>query len=143
MSEGKVFVDTNILIYAYDTSAGTKHTTAQKLMSDLWKERSGVISTQVLQEFYVNVTRKIPRPLDRLSARTIVEDLCNWDVVIIETDTLLAAIDLQQLYALSFWDSMILSAAVIAGAGVIMTEDLNHGQVMADIRICNPFVSHL
>ncbi len=140
MSAVKVFVDTNILIYAYDTSAGVKHETALKLLTDLWKERNGVVSTQVLQEFYVNVTRKIPRPLAVATARLIVEDLGNWDLVTVEIETILAAIDIQQLHALSFWDSMILAAAVSYGAGQIMTEDLNHGQVISGVRICNPFM---
>lgn len=142
MSADKVFVDTNILIYAYDTSAGTKHEAAHNLLSTLWKDRNGVISTQVLQEFYVNVTRKIPRPLEISFARMIVEDFAMWDVVTIETDTILAAIDLQQLNGLSFWDSMILAAAASAGASVLITEDLNHGQVITGVRVRNPFIGN-
>ena len=140
MSGDRYFVDTNILIYAYDTSAGIKHETAHTLLSSLWKNRNGVISTQVLQEFYVNVTRKIARPLEIASARMIIEDFATWDVVTIETDTILAAIDLQQLSALSFWDAMIMSAAASAGADVLLTEDLKHGQIIAGVKICNPFI---
>ncbi|HEY4745211.1 MAG TPA: PIN domain-containing protein [Desulfuromonadaceae bacterium] len=139
MSDGKVFVDTNILIYGYDTSAGSKHTVAAKLLADLWKSESGVLSTQVLQEFYVNVTRKIVRPLETIVARSIIEDLARWHVVTLETDTLLAAIDLQRTTMLSFWDAMIVAAAIAGGTEIIFTEDLNHGQIIGGVMVKNPF----
>ena len=72
MSVGKVFVDTNVLIYAYDVSSGVKHARAAELVTELWKSRTGLVSTQVLQEFYVTVTRKIARPLETSSARQII-----------------------------------------------------------------------
>jgi len=139
MSAGKVFVDTNILIYAYDASAGNKHLTASQQVADLWKAETGLISTQVLQEFYVNVTRKISKPLNISVARSIVEDLSRWEVVTLEPDTILAAIDLQRDHLFSFWDAMIVAAAFAGGAETLLTEDLNHGQTINGITILNPF----
>lgn len=136
----KLFVDTNILIYAYDTSAGQKHTVAVKLLADLWKTETGVISTQVLQEFYVNVTRKIAKPLEIPVARTIIEDLSRWEVVTVEPETILSAIDLQRDHLLSFWDAMILAAVFASGAETVLSEDMNHGQVIGGVAIRNPFL---
>src|SRR5438309_693072 len=127
MSEGKTFVDSNILVYGYDNSARDKHKLAQEVLVDLWNSGAGMISTQVLQEFFVNVTRKIPRPLPLTEARQIVADFLKWSVVIIEGPLLLRAIDLQGKYELSFWDSMILSAAIKGGATRVYSEDLQDG----------------
>ena len=140
MSAGKSFVDTNILIYAYDVSAGVKHATAVELIGSLWKSRQGLLSTQVLQEFFVNVTRKIARPLEVSTVRQIIEDLMRWNVVRIESKTILAAIDLQRDHLLSFRDAMIITAAMEGGADTLLTEDLNHGQVIGGIQVRNPFV---
>lgn len=139
MSAGKVFVDTNILIYAYDTSAGDKHLTAARQLTEIWKSETGLISTQVLQEFYVNVTRKIEKPLNISVARTIIEDISRWEVVTVEPDTILAAIDLQREHLLSFWDAMIVAAAIAGGAETVLTEDLNHGQTISGVTVRNPF----
>jgi predicted nucleic acid-binding protein len=80
MSGAKTFLDTNIVIYAYDASAGLKHEIARQIMTDLWTSGNGILSAQVLQEFYVNVTRKIPKPLDLDLARQIVADLLKWGI---------------------------------------------------------------
>ena len=77
---GKTFTDTNVLIYAHDTDAGRKHQIAKTVLRDLWSERTGVLSVQVLQEFYVNVTRKIPNPISKDSARTVVNNYAVWCV---------------------------------------------------------------
>ena len=140
MSVVRSFVDTNILVYAYDTSAGEKHATAVQLLADLWRQRSGVISTQVLQEFFVTVTRKIPRPLAIPLARAIIEDLSRWEVVAPGPEAVLQAIDLQRDYQLSYWDAMILTTAHLGGAAVLLTEDLNPGQEIAGVIITNPFI---
>lgn len=139
MTAGKVFVDTNILIYAYDTSAGDKHLTAARQIAELWKSETGLISTQVLQEFYVNVTRKIAQPLNISVARSIIEDMSRWEVVTVEPDTILAAIDLQREHTLSFWDAMIVAAAIAGGSETLLTEDLSHGQTIRGVTIRNPF----
>ena len=140
MSVGKCFVDTNILIYAYDVSAGPKHVKAADLVKELWKTRQGLLSTQVLQEFYVNVTRKIARPLEASIARQIVADFARWAVVSIEPNSTLAAIDLQRDHLLSFWDAMIITSAMEGGADALLTEDLNHGQVISGLTVRNPFL---
>jgi predicted nucleic acid-binding protein len=140
MSVGKVFVDTNVLIYAYDVSSGVKHARAAELVTELWKSRTGLVSTQVLQEFYVTVTRKIARPLETSSARQIISDLSRWEVVTIEPNTILAALDLQRDHLLSFWDAMNVTTALNGNAETLFTEDLNHGQVIGGVTVRNPFL---
>jgi predicted nucleic acid-binding protein len=140
MSVGRTFVDTNILIYAYDVSAGSKHARAAELVTELWKSRMGLVSTQVLQEFYVTVTRKIARPLESSSARRIITDLSRWEVITIEPNTILAALDLQRDNLLSFWDAMIVTTAANGNAETLFTEDLNHGQVIGGVTVRNPFL---
>ena len=137
----KVFVDTNILIYAYDLDAGQKNAISSAAIKDLWKNRSGIISIQVLQEFYVNVTRKIPNPLSKPKAREIIENYLAWDVELNEVITILAASEIEERYNLSFWDALIVAAACNAKADKIITEDLNHGQRIEGILIENPFAS--
>lgn len=140
MSGEKVFLDTNIIIYAYDISAGIKHDIAGKIMVGLWDSGSGVISTQVLQEFFVSVTKKIPGAIDAKLAKEIVNDLLKWDVVINDGETILGAIDIHLQYKYSFWDSMIIDAAIKGGAEVLFSEDLSDGQIIEEIMIKNPFV---
>ncbi len=139
MSGDKTFLDTNIVIYAYDASAGLKHEIARQIMTDLWTSGNGILSTQVLQEFYVNVTRKIPKPLDLDLARQIVADLLKWDVVVNGGDSILDAIDLQKRHNFSFWDAMIISSAVTGGAVTLLSEDLTDGQIIGGVAIRNPF----
>lgn len=135
----RVFVDTNILIYAYDLDAGAKHVRAQALVRSLWEAGGGMVSTQVLQEFYVNVTRKIPVPLTLAVARGIIDSYRAWQVEINSVDTLLQASEIQERHQLSFWDSMIVAAAAQGGAATLLSEDLNHGQQIGGVRIENPF----
>jgi predicted nucleic acid-binding protein len=136
---GRIFVDTNILIYAHDLDAGSKRKIAVAIMEELWEHQTGVISTQVLQEFYVNVTRKIPNPIPKTKARGIIENYRYWQVEQISPATILSASEIEERYMLSFWDSLIIAAASKANATKILTEDLNHGQVIAGILIENPF----
>ena len=137
---GKVFVDTNILIYAFDIDAGRKHEIAKEILKDLWAQKSGALSMQVLQEFYSNVTRKIAVPLSRSLARTIVMHYSQW---CIETSPaeITRAFQIEDLHQVSFWDALILAAAYKAEAGCVLTEDLNHGQRIEGIRIENPFLN--
>ena len=139
MNDGKVFLDTNIIIYAYDTSAGEKHRIARKTMEDLWDSSHGTLSTQVLQEFYVNVTRKIPKPLEIRIAREIVGDLLKWDVVVNDGDSILEAIEIQHRFNFSFWDAMIIASALKGGATTLLSEDLTDGQLLNGLTIRNPF----
>jgi predicted nucleic acid-binding protein len=141
MSEDKVFLDTNIIIYAYDITAGRKHKVAGKIMMDLWDTGLGVLSTQVIQEFFVNISRKIPKPIDEELARAIVADLLKWDVVINDCESILEAIDILLKYGYSFWDSLIIEAAVKGGSRILFSEDFSHGQTIAGVTIKNPFIS--
>jgi len=135
----KVFVDTNVLVYAHDTTAGRKRDMAMEAILELWNHETGVISTQVLQELFVSLTQKIPIPIDGRKARTILEDLCAWDVVVNDEQSVLAAIDLKAKYKLSFWDSLILEAARRSGATTLYSEDFSNGQQVGGLTIVNPF----
>ncbi|MDZ4800507.1 MAG: PIN domain-containing protein, partial [Bryobacteraceae bacterium] len=118
----KTFVDTNILIYAHDIDAETKHATAKTVLLDLWSQRSGALSTQVLQEFYVNVTRKIATPLSRSSARAVVESYTAWCIDTTAAE-ISAAFRIEDEAGISFWDALIVAAARKAGAARILSED--------------------
>lgn len=98
-----------------------------------------MLRTQVLQEFYVNITTKIPTPLAPSTARELVNSYRAWQLEIIEGDTIVAASEVGERNRISFWDAMIVAAASRAGAAVIITEDLNHGQMIEGVRIENPF----
>lgn len=136
----KTFVDTNILVYAHDLDAGKKHEIARQLVSEIWEAQSGVISTQVLQEFYVTLTRKIPSPLRRTQVRRLLNNYLAWEVAVNNGPTILQAIEIEENYNISFWDAMILSAAYTKNAAVLITEDLNEGQKIEGITIINPFL---
>ena len=139
MPEGKMFIDTNILIYAFDVSAGKKHQVASHILNDLWNSGLGVLSTQVLQEFYINVVQKIQKPIDQKMAQEIIRDLLKWHVVVNNGDSILDAIDISEKYGYSFWDSLIIEAALTGGVSVLLSEDLQHGQVISGVTISNPF----
>jgi len=135
----KVFIDTNILVYAHDGSSRDKHAVAREIMDYLWESRKGVISVQVLQEFFVCVTKKIVKPLLIKNARIILEYLSTWDVVVNDKYITLKAIDLQEKHRFSFWDSLIIQAAIQGQAGILLSEDLPDSQVVKDLKILNPF----
>jgi len=139
MPEHKAFIDTNIIIYAYDVTAGKKHETARIIITDLWDSGLGVLSTQVLQEFFVNVVQKIPKPVDKQQAKEIVRDFLKWHVVVNTGDSIIDAIDICLRFEYSFWDSMIIEAAIKGGATVLISEDLQDGQVISGVTIKNPF----
>ncbi len=140
MKDGKVFIDTNILVYAYDISAGEKHSKATEVMKDIWSKGHGVISTQVLQEFFVCVTGKIARPLDAETAKAIIRDLLKWKTVNVDGELILEAVDIHSRYKYSFWDSMIIAAAAEGGAAELLSEDLADKQKIKGIAIINPFM---
>ncbi len=137
---GTVFVDSNILIYAHDLDAGAKRLCAAARLRELWDSGIGRMSTQVLQEFCVNVTRKIPRPLSGAAAREVVGNYACWVHSPITPATVIRASEIGEAWKLSFWDSMIVAAAEQVAATELLTEDLNHGQIVAGIRIHNPFI---
>jgi predicted nucleic acid-binding protein len=135
---GKTFVDTNILIYAHDVDAGAKHETAKLILDELWSGRTGILSVQVLQEFYINVTRKIPTPLPKESARLMVSSYSMWCT---ETSAaeISAAFRIEDESRIGFWDALIVASALKRGASRILSEDLNDGQRIAGVLIENPF----
>ena len=135
----KIFVDTNILIYAYDRGAGPKHDLALNLVETLWREGTGALSTQVLQEFYVNVRRKAQKPISARKAKDLITDYLAWNPVINDGASVIEAIELEQRYKFSFWDAMIVVAAQRAAATTLYSEDFNSGQVIGSLKIVNPF----
>lgn len=139
MNGDKVFVDTNIIVYAYDRDAGKKYQIASKLVKDLWHSGLGVLSTQVLQEFFVTVTNKISSPLDIVKAAGIVKNLSKWNVIVNDVNILLAAIEIHEEHKFSFWDSMIIAAAIKGGAKALLSEDLSDNQEIEGLIIKNPF----
>ena len=139
MSGNRRFVDTNILLYAHDDSAGGKRDQARALVEQLWESRDGCLSVQVLQEFFVNVTRKIAKPLDAARAKEIVADFSRWYLHVPAADDVLAAIGIHQRTGISFWDAMIVRSAAEIGCAVLYSEDLNAGQEYSGVRVENPF----
>ena len=135
----KPFVDTNVLLYAYDKAAGIRHETARLLIRALWQRGGAVLSTQVMQEFYVNVTRKIPEPLSPVSARGILDGYCAWQVERADCETVLRASEVQERHQLLFRDALIIVSAAQGGADVLLSEDLNAGQVIEGVRVVDPF----
>lgn len=135
---GKTFVDTNVLIYAHDTDAPAKRQIANRLLDELWEERTGVLSVQVLQEFYINVTRKIARPLAKVAARQVVNAYATWAVGVTPAEVA-NAFRIEDEARIGFWDALIVACALKSGASKIVSEDLNAGQRISGIRIENPF----
>ena len=136
----KVFVDTNILVYAHDLDAGNKHDQAAEIVSQLWESRNGVLSTQVLQEFYVTLTRKVSSTLSKLEARKLVQKYSHWHLVLNDLSIILQASEIEESNNISFWDALIVSAAYSQNVPTILTEDLNHEQIIEGIFIRNPFI---
>jgi predicted nucleic acid-binding protein len=132
------FVDTNILVYAHDRSAGEKHHKARELLSELWHDRTAAISTQVLQELYVNIRRKAGQPLSTEEARSLIADYLRWDVMVNTGESILDAMEIESRYEISFWDALIVHAASAAGAEVLYSEDLTDGQSYGSVRVVNP-----
>jgi predicted nucleic acid-binding protein len=134
------FVDTNILVYAFDHFAGHKDAVARQLLEGWWEKRNACLSIQVLQKFYVTVSRKIQQPLNPRVARRIVSDLSHWRVHSPDAMDVLQAMDDHLAYQLSFWDAMHLVSARRLGCAQVFSEDLAHGQDYGGIRVVNPFV---
>ena len=133
------FFDTNVLVYLFDTSVPRKKSLAQELLKQAVDEGVALLSTQVLQEFFVVVTRKLSVPLSHEDAGRAVRDLAVLPVVEVDAQMILATIARIRRYRLSFWDGLIVQAALQGGATVLYTEDLAHGQVIESLTIENPF----
>jgi len=135
----RLFVDTNVLVYSFDQKEPEKQRRAQDWLDHLWSTRAGRVSFQVLQEFYVIVTRKLVPGLDSETARKIVRSLWAWQPVATDERTFLAAWSLQDRFHLSWWDALIVAAARSAGCSVLLTEDLQHGQDLEGLKVIDPF----
>ncbi len=135
------FFDTNVLVYLFDASAPRKKARAQELLKQAVSDGTALLSTQVLQEFFVAVTTKLSVPLPHEQAARAVRDLGQLPTVPIDTDLILGAIDTMRRYRFSFWDSLIVQAALQGGAEVLYSEDLQHGRRIEALDIENPFLS--
>lgn len=135
----RVFVDTNVLVYQFDTRAPEKQRLAADWLDHLWSTRSGVVGFQVLQEFYAVVTRKVDPGLKPEEARAVVQALWAWQPVAADPRLFLTAWAVQDQFGLSWWDALIVAAARLAGCSHLLTEDLQHGQDLDGIRVVNPF----
>jgi predicted nucleic acid-binding protein len=136
----RVFVDTNVLVYAHDEKAGSKQKVAKGIILGLRQTRLGAVSMQVLQEFYNTVTRKLASPLPKDEARAIVEDFAYWCVETTPAEIKQAFL-IEDAARIGFWDAMIVAAALKAGASQILSEDLNPDQTIAGVQIVNPFAA--
>ena len=131
------FFDTNVVIYADDKAAPAKQRRALELLFEHRRGRTGVVSTQVLQEYFVTATRKLH--VDVQIARRKLELLAEFDVTIMDVTDILAAIDLHRLHGFSFWDGLIVRAAKQSGCRVLFSENLQHARNIEGISIVNPF----
>jgi predicted nucleic acid-binding protein len=136
----KFFVDTNILIYAHDTSAGLKHQRARTLLEHLWSSGEGVLSTQVLQELCINLRRKVSRPLPVDEVRVLIQDYLAWEVVTNTPESILRALDIEMRYKTSFRDALILQAAESSGAAILYSEDLAREERYGVVEVVNPLI---
>jgi predicted nucleic acid-binding protein len=136
----KYFVDTNILVYAHDRSAGAKHQRAKALVERLWNSGEGALSTQVLQELCINLRRKAARPLSVDEVRLLIRDYSTWEVVASSPTAILKALDIEMRYKISFWDALIVQAAEDVGASILYSEDLAAGQRYGAVQVVNPLI---
>lgn len=134
----KYFVDTNILVYAHDRSAGLKHERARQLVERLWISGQGVLSTQVLQELCINLRRRVARPLPVEEVRRLIQDYLSWEIVVNTPESILQALDIEVRYKTSFWDALILQAAETSGVAVLYSEDLAAGHKYGAVQVTNP-----
>lgn len=133
------FVDTNVLVYALDEEQGTRHEVARALVEELWETEQGVLSTQVLQELYVTLTRKLRKPMTRPRARAVLERYAAWPTHQVTPDDILAASELEQRHSLAFWDALIIVAAQRMNATRVVTEDMQADRTFGGVRIFHPF----
>lgn len=134
-----VFVDTNVFVYRYDASEPEKQLRARDWLQFLWPQRSGRLSHQVLHELYVTLTRKLRPGIPAPDARRIVRDLALWQPVATELTTIERAWRLEERHRLSWWDALIVAAAQAGDCRVLLTEDLQHGQIFGSLQVVNPF----
>lgn len=137
----KTFFDTNVLVYLFDAGSRAKQRRARELLRGHTSAGETLISTQVLQEFYVATTSKLRVPLATEDARVAVRELAALPTVLIDAETILAAVDAQREHRISFWDALIVEAALRGGASVLLSEDLHPGATFGGLRVANPFAA--
>lgn len=135
----RTFIDTNILVYARDASEPRKQAIAESRLRELWESRTGVLSTQVLNEYFVTVTQKLNPGLQPEAAWDDIEALSSWEPVAVDFGLMREAFQIQSRYHLSWWDSLIIAAADAANCDLILSEDLSAGQSYRGIELVNPF----
>lgn len=136
----KYFVDTNILVYAHDRSAGPKHTRARSLIEQLWHSGTGVLSTQVLQELCVNLQRKVRPAVPVEEIRFLIQDYLSWEVIVNGPESIVQALGIQARFKISYWDALIIQAAETADAMALYSEDLAAGQKYGSVTVINPLM---
>lgn len=136
---GNTFVDTNVLVYSRDASKRDKQILAAEWISHLWRTGTGRLSMQVVNEFYAVVTGMLKSGLAVASAREDVEDLFSWQPLPLTTGLLVEAWHIQDLFHLSWWDSLIVSAATMLRCSYLLSEDFEHFQDFQGVRVINPF----
>ena len=135
-------IDTNILVYAYDTSEGTKHDTAKQLLKQIWQNGGGVVCVQNLMEFFVVMTKKVASPIPFADAKTIIDDMIksdSWRVIDRDINTFLQAIDLVSQYSVHLWDATIAACMKENGVMHIVTENKTDFEKIPDIQVIFPF----
>lgn len=137
----RTFFDTNVLVYLFDEDYPEKKAQAQALLEKETENGRILVSTQVLQEFYVTVTRKLELPLSPEKAEEVVSQFMVFPLVEINSSHILKAIRKSINLQFSFWDALIIEAAISGGASILYTEDLQHGQIIDNLKILNPFQS--
>ena len=136
---GNIFVDTNILVYSRDTSKLDKQARAAEWISHLWETGTGRLSVQVIAEYYAIVTGKLKPGMEAASAREDVEDLFSWRPLPMTPDLIAEAWGVQDVFHLSWWDSLIVSAAKVLQCTYLLSEDFQHSQDFQGIRVISPF----
>jgi predicted nucleic acid-binding protein len=136
---GRAFVDTNVLVYAFGSTDDPRQRIANDLIETLWVEETGCLSVQVLQELAVTLTARVPRPIPAAEAAAIVADLAAWTVHRPVARDVVAALDLNERYPLSFWDAMIVRSAAALGCRALYSEDMQDGRAYEGVRVTNPF----
>ena len=137
--KSRIFLDTSILIYADDADSGAKRERAQQIIEAALTNGNGVLSTQVLQEYFVVATRKLGLPAESVQKK--VEILSAMAVIVVDVEHIMEAIKLHRLYGFSFWDCLVLRCAKVAGCQRLLSEDLQHGRAVEGVTIENPFVA--
>jgi predicted nucleic acid-binding protein len=139
----KVFLDTNVLVYAHEPSLGIKHDRARALIDKLWNTGDGVLSTQVLQELCVSLRRKMAKPWTVEETRDLILDYMDWQIVVNTPDSVIEALSMETRYQISFWDALIIHAAESSGAAILYSEELSDGQSYGSVRVVNPLTESI